>query len=66
MFREDYVVARILAEDFAVRQPPEARVCRECDFRVHCTEKRTIRQTGVKADDDYGKQTPYALSSQEM
>jgi DNA helicase-2/ATP-dependent DNA helicase PcrA len=32
----DQVVARILAEDFAVRQMPEARVCGECDFRAYC------------------------------
>jgi hypothetical protein len=32
----DQVVARILAEDFAVRQAPEARVCSECDFRAYC------------------------------
>jgi hypothetical protein len=39
----DRVVARILAEDFAVRQVPEARVCGECDFRAYCQGRGTIR-----------------------
>ena len=40
----DRVVARILAEDFAVRQAPEVRVCKECDFRTYCAGERTIKQ----------------------
>ena len=39
----DWVVAQILAEDFAVRQVPEARVCGECDFRAYCAGQGTIR-----------------------
>ena len=39
----DRVVDRILARDFAVRQPPERRVCAECDFRVYCQRQGTIR-----------------------
>jgi len=41
----DSVVARILARDFAVKQPPEAKVCRECDFRRYCQGQGTIRVT---------------------
>jgi DNA helicase-2/ATP-dependent DNA helicase PcrA len=40
----DRVVARILAEDFAVRQVPEARVCKECDFRTYCAREGTIKR----------------------
>jgi CRISPR/Cas system-associated exonuclease Cas4 (RecB family) len=40
----DQMVARILAEDFAVHQPPEARVCRECNFRAYCVGKGATRQ----------------------
>lgn len=39
----DQVVARILAEDFAVRQPPEVRVCKECDFRAYCQGQGMIK-----------------------
>jgi DNA helicase-2/ATP-dependent DNA helicase PcrA len=39
----DRVVEKILARDFAVRQPPERRVCTECDFRVYCQRQGTIR-----------------------
>lgn len=38
----DRVVAQILAEDFAVRRAPEARVCGECDFRAYCAQEGTI------------------------
>ena len=40
----DWVVAQILAEDFAVRQAPEARVCGECDFRTYCAREGTIKR----------------------
>ncbi len=39
----DQVVARILARDYAIRLPPERRVCAECDFRVYCEGQGTIR-----------------------
>jgi len=39
----DSVVARILARDFAVTQPPETKVCAECDFRAYCQGQGTIR-----------------------
>ena len=39
----DSVVARILARDFAVTQPPERKVCSECDFRVYCQGQGTIK-----------------------
>ncbi len=38
----DGVVERIQARDFLVRQPPEAKVCRECDLRRYCTRDHTI------------------------
>lgn len=38
----DSVVARILARVFAVKQPPEVKVCRECDFRVYCGREGKI------------------------
>ena len=38
----DSIVARILARDFAVRRPPEAGICKECDFRMHCIREGTI------------------------
>jgi len=39
----DSVVARILARDFAVKQPPERKVCSECDFRTYCQGQGTIK-----------------------
>ena len=39
----DSVVARILAREFAVRQPPEQKVCSECDFRTYCQGQGTIK-----------------------
>jgi DNA helicase-2/ATP-dependent DNA helicase PcrA len=39
----DQVVAQILAKDFAVRAPPESKVCGECDFRTYCSRQGTIR-----------------------
>jgi len=39
----DSVVARILARDFAVKRPPERKVCSECDFRTYCQGQRTIK-----------------------
>ena len=32
----DHVVARIQAEEFRVKQPPEAAICKECDLRGLC------------------------------
>jgi len=39
----DGVVDQILARDFAVKQPPERKVCNECDFRAYCQGQGTIR-----------------------
>jgi len=39
----DSVVEHILAHDFAVRRPPERKVCAECDFRAYCQEQGTTR-----------------------
>ena len=33
----DEVVGQIQGKAFAVRTPPEARICRECDLRPLCT-----------------------------
>ena len=38
----DWVVAQILERDFAIKKPPEARVCKECDFRIYCSREGTI------------------------
>jgi hypothetical protein len=38
----DGVVARIQARDFAVRRPPERKVCAECDFRLYCQKQGSI------------------------
>jgi DNA helicase-2/ATP-dependent DNA helicase PcrA len=38
----DGVVSQILARDFVVRRPPEAGICKECDFRTHCVREGTI------------------------
>lgn len=38
----DRVVAQILARDFTIRQPPEKKVCAECDFRPYCQRLGTI------------------------
>ncbi len=39
----DSVVDRILARDFAVKQPPERKVCSECDFRAYCQRQGTVK-----------------------
>jgi DNA helicase-2/ATP-dependent DNA helicase PcrA len=39
----DAVVARILAEEYAVVDPPEEKICLECDFRRYCESQGTIR-----------------------
>jgi len=38
----DSVVGQILARDFAVRQPPERKVCAECDFQRYCRGQGVI------------------------
>jgi DNA helicase-2/ATP-dependent DNA helicase PcrA len=38
----DSVVDRILARDFAVRRPPERKVCAECDFRAYCAGQGVV------------------------
>jgi DNA helicase-2/ATP-dependent DNA helicase PcrA len=42
----DQVVTQILAKDYAVKKPPEAKVCKECDFRTYCQMQGTIQQLG--------------------
>jgi DNA helicase-2/ATP-dependent DNA helicase PcrA len=32
----DLVVQKIIAKDFAVAKPPEAKICKECDLRTLC------------------------------
>ena len=32
----DEVVARIQAEEFRVKEPPELAICKECDMRLLC------------------------------
>lgn len=41
--RFDQVVARIKAKDFVVSVPPDAAICKECDFRPCCLQDGTIR-----------------------
>jgi DNA helicase-2/ATP-dependent DNA helicase PcrA len=40
----DAVVAKITRRDFAVRRPPEAKICQECDFRTYCFRQGTIKR----------------------
>ena len=37
--RFDAMVRRIQAGEFAVTEPPEPRVCRECDLRTLCRRR---------------------------
>jgi DNA helicase-2/ATP-dependent DNA helicase PcrA len=39
----DEVVKRIEAEEFDVKQPPEAGICKECDLRHLCLEDGTLQ-----------------------
>jgi DNA helicase II / ATP-dependent DNA helicase PcrA len=39
----DQVVSQIVSEDYAIRIPPEVRVCRECDLRAFCEGEGTIQ-----------------------
>ena len=39
----DHVVSQILAQDFTIEEPPERKVCRECDFRAYCEGQGTIQ-----------------------
>jgi len=39
----DSVVSKIKARDFQVVKPPEASICKECDFRHFCKREGTIR-----------------------
>jgi DNA helicase-2/ATP-dependent DNA helicase PcrA len=39
----DQVVAKIQSKNFDVRRAPEAKICRECDFRRYCHNEGTIR-----------------------
>lgn len=42
----DSIVAQILARNFAIKRPPEKKVCAECDFRVYCHRQGTIQLKG--------------------
>jgi len=55
----DGVVERILAHDFAVRRPPERKVCAECDFRAYCEGQRTVKLCYLQ---DAGAQSTRAQS----
>ncbi|MFQ5852481.1 MAG: PD-(D/E)XK nuclease family protein, partial [Candidatus Binatia bacterium] len=39
----DRVVAQILEKDFMIKKPPEAKVCKECDFRSYCYHEGVIK-----------------------
>lgn len=39
----DSVVSKIKARDFQIIKPPEATICKECDFRHFCKRAGTIR-----------------------
>ena len=39
----DQVVAKILDKDFVIKRPPEAKVCKECDFRNYCYHEGVIK-----------------------
>lgn len=39
----DRVVAQILEKDFAIKRPPESKVCKECDFRHYCYHAGVIK-----------------------
>jgi len=39
----DAVVSKIKARDFQVIKPPDATICKECDFRHFCKREGTIR-----------------------
>jgi DNA helicase-2/ATP-dependent DNA helicase PcrA len=45
--RFDRVVRQIRHQEFAVRKPPEAKVCKECDFRTYCLGQGTIKRLEV-------------------
>ena len=50
----DATVRRIRAGEFAVAEPPEPRICRECDLRTLCRAKGVIGgRSGLMAS-DYG------------
>lgn len=38
----DSVVNQILTRDFTIKQPPEKKVCAECDFGTYCRQQGTI------------------------
>ena len=40
----DSVVTQILARDFGVKQPPERKVCSECDFRTYCQGQQSTHR----------------------
>jgi len=38
----DEIVRRIQAQEFAVKAPPEAAICKECDLRMLCHAEGVI------------------------
>lgn len=41
----DHTVRRIQAKEFAVKDPPEAAICKECDLRMLCRSEGIIART---------------------
>jgi CRISPR/Cas system-associated exonuclease Cas4 (RecB family) len=41
--RFDRVVSRIQARDYSVTQPPESKVCKECDLKTFCAAEGVLR-----------------------
>ena len=41
----DEIVGRIQAKHLTILQPPEARICRECDLRPLCTAEGLLPRT---------------------
>jgi len=42
----DEVVNCILGKQFAINQPPEWKVCKECDLRPYCTNEKDVSRYG--------------------
>jgi DNA helicase-2/ATP-dependent DNA helicase PcrA len=40
----DDVVKRIKAKEFAVKKVPDKKVCRQCDFRFYCAQKKVFAE----------------------
>ena len=40
----DNVVSKIARREFAVKQAPEPKICKECDFKTYCYRQGTIKR----------------------